>query len=106
MIGAIVALEFPEGPAGSLKLAPLLALGFILFVISFIVLASILVTLLVHGARGLGLHIFTITTKPPGSHGGLLNAFVAALIQTGVGTLIGATHTAQLDGESSACWSS
>jgi phosphate transport system permease protein len=34
-----VALEFPESPAGSLKLSALLALGFILFVISFIVLA-------------------------------------------------------------------
>jgi phosphate transport system permease protein len=38
-ISSIVALEFPEAPAGSLKLASLLALGFILFVISFIVLA-------------------------------------------------------------------
>jgi len=38
-IASIVALEFPESAAGSLKLASLLALGFILFVISFIVLA-------------------------------------------------------------------
>lgn len=38
-IASVVALEFPESPAGSLKLASLLALGFILFVISFIVLA-------------------------------------------------------------------
>ncbi len=38
-IASIVALEFPESPAGSLKLASLLGLGFILFVISFIVLA-------------------------------------------------------------------
>ena len=38
-IASIVALEFPESPAGSLKLSALLALGFILFVISFIVLA-------------------------------------------------------------------
>jgi len=37
-IASIVALEFPESPAGSLKLSSLLALGFILFVISFIVL--------------------------------------------------------------------
>ena len=34
-----MALEFPESPAGSLKLSALLALGFILFVISFLVLA-------------------------------------------------------------------
>ena len=38
-IASQVALEFPESPAGSLKLSSLLALGFILFVISFIVLA-------------------------------------------------------------------
>jgi phosphate transport system permease protein len=38
-IASIVALEFPESPAGSLKLSALLALGFILFVISFTVLA-------------------------------------------------------------------
>jgi phosphate transport system permease protein len=38
-IASIVALEFPEASTGSLKLSSLLALGFILFVISFIVLA-------------------------------------------------------------------
>jgi phosphate transport system permease protein len=38
-IASIVALEFPESQTGSLKLSSLLALGFLLFVISFIVLA-------------------------------------------------------------------
>ncbi len=38
-IASLVALEFPESPAGSLKLSSLLALGFVLFVISFVVLA-------------------------------------------------------------------
>jgi phosphate transport system permease protein len=38
-IASLVALEFPESEAGSIKLSALLALGFILFVISFIVLA-------------------------------------------------------------------
>ena len=38
-IASLVALEFPESQSGSLKLSALLALGFILFVISFIVLA-------------------------------------------------------------------
>ena len=38
-IASIVALEFGEATMGSLKLSALLALGFILFVISFIVLA-------------------------------------------------------------------
>jgi phosphate transport system permease protein len=37
-IASLVALEFGESQAGSLKLSSLLALGFILFVISFIVL--------------------------------------------------------------------
>jgi phosphate transport system permease protein len=38
-IASIVALEFPESETGSLKLSSLLALGLILFVIAFIVLA-------------------------------------------------------------------
>ena len=37
-IASLVALEFPESQAGSLQLASLLALGFILFVISYAVL--------------------------------------------------------------------
>jgi phosphate transport system permease protein len=38
-IASLVALEFPEADQGSLHLSALLALGFILFVISFLVLA-------------------------------------------------------------------
>ena len=38
-IASLVALEFGESETGSLKLASLLALGFILFVLSFVVLA-------------------------------------------------------------------
>ncbi len=38
-IASVVANEFPEASSGSMKLAALLALGFILFVVSFIVLA-------------------------------------------------------------------
>ncbi len=38
-IASIVALEFPESETGSLKLSSLLALGLILFVIAFVVLA-------------------------------------------------------------------
>ncbi len=38
-VASLVALEFPEADQGSLHLSALLALGFILFVISFIVLA-------------------------------------------------------------------
>lgn len=39
-IASVIALEFGESETGSLKLASLLALGFILFVLSFIVLAT------------------------------------------------------------------
>jgi phosphate transport system permease protein len=58
-------------------------------VIGLLLLASILITLLWRGAAGLSIAVFTSTTKPPGSNGGLLNAIVGTLIQTGIGTLIG-----------------
>jgi phosphate transport system permease protein len=38
-IASLIALEFPESPIGSLKLSALLALGFLLFALSFVVLA-------------------------------------------------------------------
>ena len=59
-------------------------------IIGLLLLASILFTLVWRGATGLSLVVFTQTTKPPGSNGGLLNAIVGTLIQTGLGTLIGA----------------
>ena len=52
-------------------------------------LASILFTLIVRGIGGLSLVVFTTSTLPPGSHGGLLNAIVGSVIQTFLGTLIG-----------------
>jgi phosphate transport system permease protein len=52
-------------------------------------LASILATLLWRGLGGLSLSVFTETTRPPGSNGGLLNPIVGSLIQTALGTLIG-----------------
>ena len=58
-------------------------------VIGLLVLASILATLIWRGASGLSIAVFTNTTRPPGSNGGLLNAIVGTLIQTGIGTLIG-----------------
>ena len=58
-------------------------------VTGLMLLASILFTLIWNGATGLSLTVFTNTTKPPGSNGGLLNAIIGTLIQTGVGTLIG-----------------
>lgn len=49
----------------------------------------LLATLLGRGAGGLGLDVFTRSTAPPGSGGGLLNAIVGTLIQTAIGSLIG-----------------
>src|SRR5580704_12885112 len=65
------------------------ALCMIATAIGLLLLASILVTLIWNGAAGLSLTVFTQTTRPPGSNGGLLNAIVGTLIQTGIGTLIG-----------------
>ena len=55
-------------------------------VIGMLLLASILLTLIWRGAGGLSISVFTQTTRPPGSNGGLLNAIVGTLIQTGIGT--------------------
>ncbi|WP_428491956.1 phosphate ABC transporter permease PstA [Rhodopila sp.] len=52
-------------------------------------LASILLTLISRGVTGLSLGVFTNSTKPPGSSGGLLNAIVGSLIQTAIGTAVG-----------------
>ena len=57
--------------------------------IGLLFLLSILVTLVLRGAGGIGLHVFTSMTKPPGSHGGLLNAIVGSVVQTALGTAIG-----------------
>jgi phosphate transport system permease protein len=65
------------------------ALSFVATVIGLVLLASILFTLLWRGAAGLSLTVFTATTRPPGSNGGLLNAIVGTLIQTAMGTVIG-----------------
>ena len=47
-------------------------------------------TLVWRGAAGLvARRCSPASTKPPGSNGGLLNAIVGTLIQTGIGTLIG-----------------
>ncbi len=61
-------------------LATLVALAF---------LVSILVTLFYLGVPGLKPAVFTTVTKAPGSGGGLANAIVGSLLQTGIGTLVG-----------------
>jgi phosphate transport system permease protein len=53
-------------------------------------LFAILGTLLFNGVAGIDLALFTQTTPPPGSAGGLANAIVGSLIMTFVGVLIGA----------------
>lgn len=52
-------------------------------------LGWILITLLNNGLPGMGLHIFTQMTPPPGSSGGLLNAIAGSLAMTVLATLIG-----------------
>jgi phosphate transport system permease protein len=58
-------------------------------VIGLALLASILFTLLYRGLGGLTLSVFTTSTLPPGSHGGLLNAIIGSIIQTLLGAAIG-----------------
>jgi phosphate transport system permease protein len=52
-------------------------------------LGWILVTLLVQGLPGMHLSLFTQTTPPPGSQGGLGNAIWGSLMMTAVATLLG-----------------
>ncbi|WP_028007578.1 phosphate ABC transporter permease PstA [Solimonas flava] len=54
-----------------------------------VALVWILATLVLKGASGVSLAVFTQMTPPPGSSGGLLNAIFGSLIQTLVATLIG-----------------
>lgn len=53
-------------------------------------LGWLLVTLIGRGATAFSVTVFTTSTAPPGSNGGLLNAMVGTLIQTALGTAIGA----------------
>jgi phosphate transport system permease protein len=64
-----------------------LAIGATLFGLAW--LAFILGTLLWEGFSGLSLKVFTESTPPPGSDGGLLNAIVGSLIMTALGIVIG-----------------
>jgi phosphate transport system permease protein len=53
-------------------------------------LAWLLWTLLSHGLQWLSWDVFTMSTPPPGSAGGLKNAIVGSLLMTFMGVLIGA----------------
>ena len=52
-------------------------------------LGWILWTLLVNGLPGLGMHVFTQTTPPPGSTGGLINAIFGSVMMVIIAVLIG-----------------
>jgi phosphate transport system permease protein len=65
------------------------ALCILATIIGLAFLASILFTLLYRGIGGLSLTLFTTSTLPPGSNGGLLNAIIGSLIQTALGAAIG-----------------
>src|SRR5512145_1731521 len=62
----------------------ILAMAFGLFWLGWI-----LWTLLEHGLPSLGAHVFTQTTPPPGSDGGLINAIFGSLMMVAVAVLIG-----------------
>jgi phosphate transport system permease protein len=52
-------------------------------------LSWILLTLIHHGIHGINFQLFTQTTPPPGSGGGLFNAIYGSLMMSAVATLIG-----------------
>jgi phosphate transport system permease protein len=54
-----------------------------------LVLAVILATLLMQGASGINLHVFTMSTPVAGSPGGLLNAIYGSVVMTILGTALG-----------------
>jgi phosphate transport system permease protein len=57
--------------------------------IGLAVLGFILWTLFANGFEAIGIKLFTETTPPPGSDGGLANAIFGSLLLTIIGTLIG-----------------
>jgi phosphate transport system permease protein len=52
-------------------------------------LVWILLTTVVNGFEALNLRLFTEMTPPPGSSGGLANAFYGSILMSGIGLLIG-----------------
>lgn len=59
-------------------------------VVGLIMLTLILSTLVQRGMAGLSLSLFTESMRTPGNNGGLANAIVGTLMQTGLGIVIGA----------------
>jgi phosphate transport system permease protein len=67
-----------------------LSLSGVATLIGLAFLAAILWTLLKNGIAGMSAPIFTQSTPPPGSAGGLLNAISGSVVMTLIGILIGA----------------
>jgi phosphate transport system permease protein len=58
--------------------------------VGLVFLALIMFTLVQKGFGGLSLDVFTLPMRTPGQPGGLANAIVGSLVQTGIGIAIGA----------------
>jgi len=67
----------------------LLALSLLATLTGLACLGAILWTLLSHGLAAMSWHLFTQTTPPPGSQGGLSNAIYGSAVMTLLGILIG-----------------
>jgi len=66
----------------------MMALSLISAVIGMFALAIILTTLFQRGVAGIGAHVFTEVTPPPGAEGGLLNSIYGSLFMTVVAVLV------------------
>ena len=67
-----------------------LALSATATLVGLLFLGWILWTLLKSGVAGLSVHLFTQSTPPPGSDGGLLNAIFGSAVMTFIGIFVGA----------------
>jgi phosphate transport system permease protein len=68
------------------RMALMLALGAMMIGMAFLI--WILSVLVIKGVGGINFAVFTQTTPPPGSEGGLLNAIFGSVVMVGVATLI------------------
>jgi phosphate transport system permease protein len=57
--------------------------------VGLVILFFILWTLVSNGVAALGSDLFTQTTPPPGSRGGIINAIYGSVVMTAVATLVG-----------------
>jgi phosphate transport system permease protein len=69
--------------------AIVLSLSLVATVIGLFWLCAILWTLLSNGLSAISLQMFTQSTPPPGSKGGLLNPIFGSLMMTAIATLVG-----------------